>query len=151
MIHRTRRPNGIWLCSPFSLFLSISTRILFLPSDHTTELSRGNTGLAERKIDNKALKASELPTAKPLSRQRRGRLPLTEPSAPATSAMTEGWQNNHLNNMAELLPRHWNRAIAPTRVMVGLPLALIAQWWSRPWTCLALNGLQGLVFVVMEC
>lgn len=30
----------------------------------------------------------------------------TKPSAPATSAMTEGWQNNHLNNMAELLPRH---------------------------------------------
>ena len=44
----------------------------------------------------------ELPTAKPLSRQ-----PASS-TASATSALTEGWQNNHLNNMVELLTQCWN-------------------------------------------
>lgn len=80
----------------------------FLPltPDHPTEGAEGEKGLAGGKIDNKGFKASELPTAKPLSRQRGARQPATKPSAPATSAMTEGWQNNHLNNMAESLTPH---------------------------------------------
>lgn len=44
---------------------------LFLPSDSRPSYgrSRGRKGLAGGKIDNKGFKASELPTAKPLSRQ----------------------------------------------------------------------------------
>lgn len=69
---------------------------------------------------------------------------MTKPSGPATSAMTEGWHNNHLNNMAELLTPHCNGAIVPTPacIVAGLPLALIAQHWARPWIRLLAVGLQ---------
>lgn len=92
-----------------SFLLPLPSPSLFLPPTpgRPTEGAEGEKGLAGGKIDNKGFfKASELPTAKPLSRQRGARRRATEPSAPATSAMTEGWQNNHLNNMAESLTPH---------------------------------------------
>lgn len=57
-----------------SLLLSLSASRL--TPDHPTEGAEGEKGLAGGKIDNKGFKASELPTAKPLSRQQRARQPL---------------------------------------------------------------------------
>lgn len=114
-----------WLRPPSSSPLSASLSLS--PSDSRPSYggSRGRKGLAGGKIDNKGFKASELPTAKPLSRQWGARQPATKPSAPATSAMTEGWQNNHLNNMAE--------SLTPT-LKWGLSLQLwLVLWLACHW------------------
>lgn len=63
---------GPWMClAPSSFLPSLSLS----PSDSRPSYggSRGRKGLAGGKIDNKGFKASELPTAKPLSRQRGAR------------------------------------------------------------------------------
>lgn len=69
-----------WLLPPSSFLLSffLSAPLSLSPrySRPSYGGSRGRKGLAGGKIDNKGFKASELPTAKPLSRQRRARQPL---------------------------------------------------------------------------
>lgn len=69
---------GPWMCLAPSSFLPALPPSLVLPltPDHPTEGAEGEKGLAGGKIDNKGFKASELPTAKPLSRQRGARQPL---------------------------------------------------------------------------
>ena len=117
---------------------------LFLPSDSRPSygVSRGRKGLAGGKIDNKAFKASELPTAKPLSRQQGASQPLPSQALQPHQPWQKAGRTICLNNMAESLTQHWNWAIAPTSVMVGLLLALIAQHWAKPWTWLVVKGQQ---------
>lgn len=65
---------GPWMCLALSSLLSLSLS----PSDSRPSYrgSRGRKGLAGGKRDNKGFRASELPTAKRLSRQRGARQPL---------------------------------------------------------------------------
>ena len=129
---------GPWMRLALSSFFPSPPPSLFLPPtpDRPTGGVEGGEGLAGGKTDNKGFKASELPTAKPLSRQRRARQP------PPSQALQphQPWQKAGRTIILTIWlwrwPPHWNCAIAPTMAggMAGLPLALIAQQWARPWT-----------------
>lgn len=66
--------------------------------------SGGRSGLAGGgNRDNKGFKTLRAAYSKAAFQAARSQAASTEPSVPAASAMTEGWQNNHLNNVAESL------------------------------------------------
>lgn len=93
-----------WLCPPsFALPASPLPFSLLLQTILRRERreERPSRGGGDR--DNKGFKTLRAAYSKAAFQAARSQAASTEPSVPATSAMTEGWQNNHLNNMAESL------------------------------------------------
>lgn len=124
---------GPWMVlGSFLLFFSFSpppSAFLSLAPywDRPSRRAEGEKGLARGEIDNKTFKASELPTAKPLSRQRGARQP------PPSQALHphQPWQKAGRETILTIWLRCWpDTKIGPLLQLVlwtGLPLVLIVS------------------------